>query len=169
MAKKPLFELSDLIPAKVAGQRTITGTARLNGLLNIRVKRLPEAAIINGFKAAIFRANSRIQVDLKEALDQALKSSVWSTKNGSADIFDSGELLSSGSVSISESGITIAYDAPYATLVHYGGYIHPYGNTSARVYLPPRPWVESVLNGGGPVPEFDFPRYYKEEIEAEFS
>lgn len=168
MAGKPLFELSELVPKKVTGQRIITGSARLNGLLNIKVKRIPEAAIINGFKAAISRANSRIQIDLKAALDQALKSSVWSTRSGTADIFDSGELLSSGSVTVSENGITIAYDAPYAALVHYGGYIHPYGNTSAKVYLPPRPWVESVLNGGGPVPEFDFLKYYKEEIEAEF-
>lgn len=169
MAGKPLFELSELVPKKVAGRRIITGSARLNGLLNIRVKRIPEAEILGAFKTAINRANSRIQVDLKAALDEALRSSVWPTNNGVSDIYDTGELLSSGSIEISQSGITIAYDAPYAALVHYGGYIYPYGNTSTKVYLPPRPWVESVLNGGGPVPEFDFLKYYKEEIEKEFS
>jgi hypothetical protein len=43
-----------------------------------------------------------------------------------------------------------------------------YGNTEARVYLPPRKWVEAVMIGGGPVPKFDLKKYYREEILAAF-
>jgi hypothetical protein len=82
---------------------------------------------------------------------------------------DTGELMASGRVTLSENGITISYDAPYAALIHYGGYIHPYGNVNLRVFLPPRPWIESVMFGGGPVPQFDFVSYYTREIAKEFN
>lgn len=168
MASEPLFRIEDLLPKEAIKPRTIKATASLRGLLKVRVKNVPKEAILDGFKSAINKANARIAIDLRAALDDALRSSVWDTPSGRADIYETGELLSSGSIEFSDEGITIAYSAPYAALVHYGGYIYPYGNTSARVYLPPRPWVESVLNGGGPVEEFDFVRYYKEEIESEF-
>lgn len=154
---------------KLPRNLTISGTTRTDGLLTISTRGLGGSQILSRFEAAINRASQRIATDLGAALGAALSSSVWQTPSGRADIIDSGELLSSGSVTIDQSGVTIAYTAPYASLVHYGGYINPYGNASTRVYLPPRPWVQSVLFGGGPVPQFDFVSYYTDEISQEFS
>jgi phage gpG-like protein len=118
---------------------------------------------------AVNRATLRITVELKEALDEALRSNVWQWSDGIRDIYETGELLESGKVVITDQTITVIYDKPYAALVHYGGYITPYGNMSAeKVYLPARPWISAVLYGGGPVPRFDFERYYREAIEQEF-
>lgn len=153
---------------KVPKSFAVSGSASLRGLVNIKVKNIPGDQIITGFERAINRASERIAKDLQAALKDALRSSVWRTPDGTDDIFDTGELLESGTVTVTSSGLTISYSAPYAALVHYGGYINPYGNASAKVYLPPRPWVDSVLNGGGPVPQFDFVSYYKQEIESEF-
>jgi len=146
-----------------------TAKADISISLRMNIKGLNIEDVNKRLASAINRASARVTRDLKDALDKAMLSSAWPTISGRADIYDTGELLQSGKVLVSGNGITIVYDAPYAALVHYGGYIVPYGNASAeKVYLPPRPWVEAVLNGGGPVPKFDFVGLYKEEIEREF-
>jgi hypothetical protein len=144
--------------------------ARLSLANNIKIQTsgLDVSTIISRFQGAVDRASTLIASDLRDALGAALRSSVWETPSGRADIVDTGQLLASGSVTVSQSGVTIAYDAPYAALVHFGGYINVYGNPAAKVYLPPRPWVESVLRGGGPVPRFDFESYYRAEITKAF-
>lgn len=163
---KQIKSYSDL---KLRLPRTvITATSNSDGLVKINLSQFPEAQIRAGFKAAIDRASARVAVDLKRALDEAIRSPIWSTTTGQADIYETGELLQSGTVTVSQSGVTIAYSAPYAALVHYGGYINPYGKTTEKVYLPPRPWVQSVLDGGAGIPAFDFARYYEEEILREF-
>lgn len=164
MARLSLGKI-DLAPSNLP---KIQSSAKIRGPIRIGKAKMNEARILNGLQNAIKRASGRITVDLKAALDAALRAGVWSTPSGVADIYETGELLSSGSVTVGPTGVTVSYDAPYAALVHYGGYVHPYGNMSARVYLPPRPWLDSVVRGGGPVPEFDFKRYYLEEIRAEF-
>ena len=163
--KKPSLGKIELEPKNLP---KIRASINFKTGLQINKVSLDATGILNRLQGAIGRANARITVDLKAALDAALRAGVWSTPGGVRDIYETGELLSSGSVTLSPNGVTVSYDAPYAALVHYGGYIHPYGNMSARVYLPPRPWLDSVMRGGGPVPEFDFKRYYLEEIEAEF-
>lgn len=146
-----------------------TAKANVDISLRLNVKGLNINDINKRLATAINRASTRITRELKDALDKAILSNVWPTISGTADIYDTGELLQSGKVLVSGNGITIIYDTPYAALVHYGGYVVPYGNASAeKVYLPPRPWVEAVLNGGGPVPKFDFVSLYKAEIEREF-
>jgi hypothetical protein len=167
MASKPVITVADLIP-KIPQRISFSTSSSLGAMLQMRINFVSAVDFEARLEAAITRASQRITTDLKQALDDALRSSVWSTRSGAADIYETGELLASGSVTADENGLTIAYDAPYAALVHFGGYIHPYGNTSARVYLPPRPWVQSVLNGGGPVPQFDFQQYYTQEIAAAF-
>lgn len=93
---------------------------------------------------------------LKLALDAALEAPVWAWNDGVRDIVDTGKLKSSGVVVVRPLELEVYYTAPYAMLVHNGGYIQPYGNPNARpLYLPPRPWIRSVLYGGGPVPRFD--------------
>lgn len=166
---EPLFTAKDLTTG-LKSRYQVSAKAKINGLLTINVKALNESQILSKFKRAINKASMLAAADLKAALDDALTSNVWQTPKGTTDIYDTGELLQSGTVTISDEGIRIAYDAPYAALVHYGGYVTPYGNTStAKVYLPPRPWVNAVLNGGGPVPQFDFSKYYLREIQREFS
>ncbi len=100
---------------------------------------------------------------LQQALYNSLESNTWSWPrntvrvNGSVagttrDIYDTGGLYASQKLNIShqvtQSKLTITYSAPYASLVHYGGYIRPYGNKNANtVLIPARPWVEAILNG----------------------
>lgn len=87
----------------------------------------------------------------------AITSSIWNTNSGISDIYLSGELLTSVNIGTDLNGINISYDAPYASLIHYGGYIVPYGNQNAsKVYVPPRPWISAVLNGTNGLPEIDY-------------
>ena len=88
----------------------------------------------------------------------------WAWTDGARDIIDTGQLLSSASVELVDDGILIAYGTPYASIVHYGGYIAPYGNKNAeKVYLPGRPWVAAVLGeADGPLPAMDWVSVYKD-------
>lgn len=162
---KPVIGIRDLIPKEAVKIKPITATGSLDGVVTFKFTSLPVSQILNKFETAINRASGRVAVDLKAALDEAMMSPYW----GGQDIFDTGELLASGTVSVTDSGVTIAYSAPYAAFVHYGGYINPYGNATSRVYLPPRPWVESVLFGGAGIQPFDFVSYYTQEIAKEFN
>ena len=124
-----------------------------------------EQAIEAEVQAKINTLMGKLTKEVKSALDAALKAPVWAWNDGARDIFDTGELARSGSVTASPDGIIVSYSAPYANLIHNGGYIQPYGNKSARpVYLPGRPWIDSVLYGGGPVPQFDFDGFLADNI-----
>lgn len=147
----------------------LTGRASSVGSIKFSLVKSSGPQVTAAITRAIERANQRIATDVKTALDAAMHSEVWQLGNSAADIYDTGELLESGTVTVSSDGITIAYSAPYAALVHFGGYISPYGDTSSRVYLPARPWIDAVLRGGGPVQPIDIGRYYDEEIRREFS
>lgn len=53
--------------------------------------------------------------------------------------------------------VSATYNSPYANMVHYGGYIQPYGNpNAASVYIPGRPWIKAAVRGshGAPPPRF---------------
>lgn len=162
---KSAVELSDFGGTRGLKKTSIKVGVNLDGLITFTIENMGAAEISSKFERAVNRASQRIVDDLKQALSEAMTSSVWNGK----DLVDSGDLMESGSVTLSDNGIMITYDAPHAALVHYGGYIHPYGNVNLRVFLPPRPWVQSVLQGGGPVPQFDFNSYYAREIAAEFN
>lgn len=168
MARFPKLSIPEILP-NINSEKAISAKISTRNFLQLNLKSVSNTDLAPRFQRAITRASERISVDLKQALDQAMLSDVWQMPAGAADIYKTGALMESGIITASESGITIAYTAPYAALVHYGGYIHPYGNMSATVYLPPRPWVQSVLTGAGPVPQFDFASYYIEEIKAEFN
>ncbi len=96
-------------------------------------------------------------------LDNAMSSSIWGS--GDPDIVDSGKLRNSLNISRSSDGIQISYSAPYAGLIHYGGYIVPYGNTAAsRVYITGKPWAESIIFGDGPIRGYDYVDAYDRAI-----
>ena len=117
------------------------------------------ASMVKGVQAGA----SQVESYLPSLLDQALESNVWSwprstlrkngqTAGGTRDIVDSGRLKSSKKITTkflqTKTTFNITYTAPYAALVHYGGYITPYGDvTRAPVYVPGRPWVQGVLEG----------------------
>jgi phage gpG-like protein len=101
---------------------------------------------------------------LGAALDAALSSSVWAWSDGTRDIVDSGQLLASRKITVSGNMISIDYNVPYFG-IHFGGYIMPYGNDKVqKVYIPARPWVTAVVEGGGPVPQFDFAAVFTESL-----
>lgn len=86
---------------------------------------------------------------VKSAVDIRLTANMrrtWGWIDGSRDIVDTGALMDSVQFADTGDGFSLYYGEPYANLVHYGGYINPYGNPNARVYLPARPWVELTFS-----------------------
>lgn len=102
------------------------------------------------------RFTESLEIELKTKLDAALRAS-WGWSSGSRDIIDTGELARSFSMSTGSDQISFGYSSEYAGLVHYGGYIRPYGNPNADlVYLPARPWIDAVLGDApGPITPID--------------
>lgn len=118
---------------------------------------------------AIEYANSKAESAVREALDYAVSSSVWGWRNGSRDIVETGALRDSLRFASSGDGFEFWYDSPYAGLVHYGGYVKPYGNSKIdAVYIPGRPWVDAVMVGGGPVNPVNLDEIYDSAISAAF-
>lgn len=105
-------------------------------------------------------ATAQVVAPLTEALNNAMAAS-WGWSDGARDIIDTGELRNSLTVTVTDGRVDIVYNSPYAGLVHYGGYISPYGNANIeKVYIPGRPWITATLSGDGPVPQFNFGEYY---------
>lgn len=92
-----------------------------------------------------------------------MMSANWGWEGGARDIIDTGQLMASGNVTVTDGNIDIQYASPYAAFVHYGGYIHPYGNKNIeKKYLPGRPWISAALGeAGGPLPPFSWEDAYK--------
>jgi phage gpG-like protein len=106
-------------------------------------------SIVNKLKLQLNKTPGLSIPALDKILQQAISANVWRLRNGIGDIISSGDLLRSQSIDLTSDGLRISYDVPYASLIHYGGYIKPYGNQDARlVYIPGRPWVQTVLDGG---------------------
>lgn len=93
-------------------------------------------------------------------LDEAMETPSWSwsgttlrQSGGSVgtprNIVDTGKLKNSKKITTSfgstQAKWTVRYGAPYANLVHYGGYIAPYGRTGDTAYIPGRPWIKLVF------------------------
>jgi hypothetical protein len=114
-------------------------------------------------------ASRNVVAEANRLLPKAMQASSWGFTGGSRDIIDTGQLMKSMNVTISGSSVQVSYDEPYAALVHYGGYIQPYGNRDAApMYLPGRPWVQAVLTGGGPVESIDYESIYRDAFAQVF-
>ena len=63
------------------------------------------------------------------------------------NLIDTGNLRQTGTYQMTgPHRATFRWSANYATAVHEGAHIYPWGNKDAdRVYLPPRPWTRAVL------------------------
>lgn len=142
----------------------INATLDLSNTLEIEIED-GDADSFEGMRSKISedvnQATEKIAGPLEAALNSAMAAS-WGWSSGVRDIIDTGELRNSLSIAVENGNVKISYDAPYAKLVHYGGYIMPYGNSNAsQVYLPGRPWVTATLEGNGPVQRFDLNQYYE--------
>lgn len=125
-------------------------TARVKG-----VKLRPD------FNQRILRASEsaarQVFPELNSAFQAAIGSKAWDwprvtiRSNGQEvgsprNIVDRGTLRASNSFAINGNLCTFSWSAGYATAVHYGANIYPWGNTSAqKVNLPARPWTSAVL------------------------
>lgn len=62
------------------------------------------------------------------------------------NIVDTGQLRASGYMTVNGVLATFRFPLNYATAVHYGAMIYPWGDkTRERVYLPPRPFIAAPL------------------------
>lgn len=135
-------------------QKKTSYTASYGINFDVRITKFPDLTGLINRVASEFKQS--LAIELETALDNAMESTVW---GGSQDgnIVDTGNLRDSLQISVTSNGVMIDYTAEYAALIHYGGYIVPYGNSSAtRVYIEGRPWIDSVLYGTGPIPGYNF-------------
>ena len=140
-----------------------------------------KAAMKKALTRGIQQGGAAIESSLKQALDRAMESPSWGwtgtvtkRRNGSEtgsprDIVDTGRLQASGKVVasylVTKTKFEVRYTAPYAQLVHQGGYIQPYGRRDRdTVYLPARPWIRSVMLGENGFEKFDVDGIMNEAI-----
>lgn len=151
--------------------------------VGVDVKFVSKAKYGKIIDAGVKRGNEIIQTELTKALNDAMDASIWKwnpgvttlRKNGDEvtsprNIVDTGALKASFRINIKGNSVDFAYREPYSRLVHWGGYIQPYGNPKAsKVYVPGRPWITSVLNGENGFTAFPFKEIWSGEIRAEFT
>jgi hypothetical protein len=103
------------------------------------------------------RATEIVMGELFAAFQQSFTAQAWDwprttqrtvgTVGSPRNLIDTGSLRQSGS--FQKSGpyqATFKWSANYATAVHEGALIYPWGNRNAqRVQLPARPWTRAVL------------------------
>lgn len=92
-----------------------------------------------------------------------MMASMWAWEGGARDIIDTGALMASQDVMVTSNKISISYASPYANLIHYGGYVRPYGNMNIeKQYIPGRPWISATLGQtAGPAPPVDYREIYR--------
>jgi len=139
------------------------------------------AALTKGIQSGA----TRIEEALPPLLNEALDSPTWSwpretiRQNGTVvgdtrTITDTGALKASGNVTVkflkTKTNFFVTYKAPYARLVHEGGYILPYGDaTKTPTYVPGRPWIAAVLDGDKPgINYLDIGQYMEESITSDW-
>lgn len=103
------------------------------------------------------RASQIVMGELFAAFQQSFTAKAWAwprqtqrtvgTAGSPRNIIDTGNLRQTGSFRMTGPyQATFKWSAQYATAVHEGAHIFPWGDKDAeRVYLPPRPWTRAVL------------------------
>lgn len=135
---------------------------------NVPLAKRAEKAAQTAAKVVFSEMNGRFQV--------AIGRKVWSwpretvRSNGRPvgsprTIVDTGLLRQSNVFGVSNYTAVFRWTTNYASFVHEGAMVYPYGDTSRpRVYTPPRPWTSAVLgtekvNGIEP---YDYRKRFKE-------
>ena len=132
------------------------------------------AALTKGVQAGGQQIEEALPPLLDDALDANIwswpRSSDWNGKGTTRSITDTGRLKASKKVQAkflqTKTVFAIQYKAPYAALVHEGGYVLPYGDVRRQpMYLPGRPWISAVLDGNNSgVQYLDVASYMEESI-----
>lgn len=138
-------------------------------------------AFVGAFQKAAQGTERNVGYWLTEAVQEKVwdwpratqrQNGAWVPK-GIRDIVDTGNLNASKKVSTSfgktQAKLLVRYTAPYASIVHWGGYIVPYGNQKLdAVYLPPRPWIKGIFlyqgATGGESDEFGYLDQIREKM-----
>ena len=156
---------------------------RLKSRISVQVK----IDVAGKSQRAAEEAARTVFPELNSAFQDAIGSSVWQwpreTVRGATyrrdgtrtpgkvvgsprNIVDLGALRASNSFRISGTMGAFRWAVGYATAVHYGANIHPWGDKTRTVNLPARPWTDAVL-GKILVPGIE-PYNYKEVYKAAF-
>ena len=153
----------------------------------VRASGVNEKAAGRAFVAAQLSASTQVERELPIVLGKAMGSPVWEwtgratwRQNGEVagtprDIIDTGYLASTLKLTTkfmaTKVQTKIAYTAPYAGLVHNGGAILPYGNSSRNtVLIPGRPWIDAVMRGGvSGIEKYDYKGVYQTHVEKEWA
>ena len=152
---------------------------------NIKKERIAfSSKLTKSFQGAMFKTEKTISYWLDEAMEESTWTWSGSTirSNGTTvssprNIVDTGKLKNSKKITtsfgVTQGKYAVRYDAPYANLVHFGGYIQPYGNSSASsVYVPGRPWITLVFRedmNDGDSDRFNFLEEVKEQVIQDMS
>jgi hypothetical protein len=108
-------------------------------------------------EAAAQRASQIVMGDLFAAFQQSFTAKAWEwprqtqrtvgVVGSPRNLIDTGNLRQSGAFRMTGPyQATFKWSALYATAVHEGAMIYPWGNRDAqKVRLPPRPWTRAVL------------------------
>lgn len=114
---------------------------------------------VKAFQSSVFNVEKQVSYWLNEAMEESTW--IWTRPtqrvNGSfiqpgpRNIVDTGTLRNSKKLKTSfgstQAKMQVTYTAPYAGLVHWGGYITNYGDPSrGQTYIPGRPWVQKVFS-----------------------
>lgn len=112
------------------------------------------------FVGSFQKATLKGEAQISYWLDEAMQESTWNwpgttfRQNGEVvssprNIVDTGELINSKKLStrfgVTQASYLLTYTAPYAALVHWGGYISPYGRAGDQTYIPGRPWAQLIF------------------------
>ena len=169
---KKLTEIQSRLKQQLKSKKKLASIEIAYGLeIEIKQKKSEDVnKILSGLKRSIVKVHKKVMLDvaneLEEALNDAMMSPVWQWTNDVRDIVDTGALKDSLKLLLDSDGdIHILYNQDYAAIVHYGGYFHPFGNPNVKSYYPGRPWVDSILFGGGPVPQFDIEASYERNFQ----
>lgn len=150
-----------IVDARVAIKFAMKGRLKIDEY-DVGIRDLPK-----DIRQAANQATNTVIEELGIALDMAMEAPIWNWPGGARDIIDTGALKNSLSINKAGNGFTITYSQPYAAIVHYGGYIQPYGNESLeKFYMPARPWITAVLEGSSGIPAFDFAYAYERAFES---
>ena len=135
----------------------------------IQILGIDTSVLQNDLATAHTEAMQSMVPEFADHLD-AMMAANWGWTSGARDIIDTGALKNSKSVEYDGDSIVTSYSAPYANLIHNGGYIAPYGNKNiAKVYIPGRPWIMAAYGlANGPLPPYNFAERYEYHFSAAF-
>lgn len=155
---------------------------KLDGTETKKAAAKKRGEFVSAFQKSAFSVEKQVSYWLDEALQEATwqwprptmrKSGEW-VPAGSRNVVDTGKLYKSKKLQTTfgstQAKLSVSYSAPYAALVHWGGYVMNYGDpTKGQTYMKPRPWIQAVFStksdaDSGQTDRFGFLEAIKEEM-----